>query len=57
MWGHSLRLLGMTTIFRKSKDVEIKFLVVKEKVQSGQMSIEHIGTNSIIVDPLTKTHS
>ncbi|RVW39334.1 Retrovirus-related Pol polyprotein from transposon TNT 1-94 [Vitis vinifera] len=31
----------------KSKYIDIKFLVVKEKVQSGQISIEHIGTNSI----------
>ena len=38
----------------KSKHIEIKFLVVKERVQSGQLSIEHIGTNSMIADPLTK---
>ena len=38
----------------KSKHVEIKFLIVKEIVQSGQMFIKHIGTNSMIVDPLTK---
>ncbi|KAH9686891.1 hypothetical protein KPL70_014557 [Citrus sinensis] len=37
-----------------SKHIEIKFLVVKERVQSGQISIEHIGKNSMIVDPLTK---
>ena len=38
----------------KSKHVDIKFLVVKERVQSGQVIIEHIGTNSMIVDSLTK---
>ena len=38
----------------KSKHIDIKFLVVKEKVQSGQISIEHLGTNSMIADPLTK---
>ncbi|KAL3655415.1 hypothetical protein CASFOL_001201 [Castilleja foliolosa] len=38
----------------KSKHIDIKFLVVKERVQSGQLSIEHIGTNSMIADPLTK---
>lgn len=38
----------------KSKHIDIKFLVVKEKVQSGQLSIEHLGTNSMIADPLTK---
>ncbi|KAL6321459.1 hypothetical protein AAG906_016558 [Vitis piasezkii] len=38
----------------KSKHIDFKFLVVKEKVQSLQVSIEHISTNSIIADPLTK---
>ena len=38
----------------KSKHIDIKFLIVKERVQSGQVSIEHIGTNSMIADPLTK---
>ena len=38
----------------KSKHIDIKFLVVKEIVQSGQISIEHIGTNSMIADLLTK---
>ena len=38
----------------KSKNIDIKFLVVKERVQNGQLSIEHIGTNFMIVDSLTK---
>ena len=38
----------------KSKCIDIKFLVVKERVQSGQVSIEHIGTISMVVDLLTK---
>ncbi|KAM6599651.1 hypothetical protein CsatA_019260 [Cannabis sativa] len=38
----------------KSKHIDIKFLVVKERVQSGQICIEHFGTNSMIADPLTK---
>ena len=38
----------------KSKFIDIKFLVIKERVQSGLISIEHIGTNSMIADPLTK---
>lgn len=36
------------------KHINIKFLVVKDKVQSGQISIEHLKTNYIIADPLTK---
>ena len=38
----------------KSKYIDIKFLVVKERVQNGQLSIEHIGTDSMLADPLTK---
>jgi len=38
----------------KSKHIDIKFLVVKERVQSFQVSIEHISTDSNIADPLTK---
>ena len=38
----------------KSKFIDIKFLVVKERVHSGLISIEHIGTNSMIVDPVSK---
>ena len=36
------------------RHVDIKFLVVKERVQSEQLSIEHIGTNFMVADPLTK---
>jgi len=38
----------------KSKHIDIKFLVVKERVHNGQFSIEHIGTNFMITDMLTK---
>ena len=38
----------------KSKFIDIKFLVVKERVQSGLISIEYIGTNFMIADPLAK---
>ena len=38
----------------RSKYIDIKFLVVKERVQNGQISIKHIRTNSMIADPLTK---
>jgi hypothetical protein len=30
------------------------FLAVKERVQSGLISIEHIGTAFMLADPLTK---
>ena len=38
----------------KLKHIDIKFLVVKERVQSLQVSIEHISTNLMIADPFTK---
>ena len=38
----------------KSKYIDIKFLTVRERVHSRLVSIEHIGTNSMIADPLTK---
>ena len=41
----------------KSKHVDIKYLVFKERVKNGQLSIEHISTNSMIADPLTKAVS
>ena len=38
----------------KSKFIDIKFLVVKERVQNRQIFIEHIRTDSMLADPLTK---
>lgn len=38
----------------KSKHIDIKFLVVKKRVQSGQMTIEHISIDFILADLLTK---
>jgi hypothetical protein len=38
----------------KSKHIDIKFLAVKESVQRGFISIEHVGTTSMLADPLTK---
>ena len=38
----------------KSKYIDNKVLVVKERAQSGLISIEYMDTNSIIADLLTK---
>ena len=38
----------------KSKHIDIKFLVVKERVQSQLVSIENINTNSMLADLLIK---
>ena len=38
----------------KSKYIDIKFFVVRERVQNCQLCIEHIGTNSMLADSLTK---
>ena len=34
--------------------MDLKYLVVKERVQKQQVSIENIRTTLIVVDPLTK---
>ena len=39
---------------KKSKHIDIKYVVVQERVQNGQLSIGHISTNSTIADPLTQ---
>lgn len=38
----------------KSKFIDIKYLVMKERVQEKQFLIEHIGRNLMLADPLTK---
>ena len=37
-----------------AKHMELKYFVVKEEVQKQRVSIEHISTNLMIYDPLTK---
>jgi hypothetical protein len=37
-----------------SKHMEVKYLVVRERVQKQQVSIENISTTLMIADPLTK---
>lgn len=40
--------------YGRSKHIDIKNLVVREKVKKGKKKIEHIDIKAIIVDPLTK---
>jgi hypothetical protein len=47
-------ILTTTRAHQKSKHIDIKFLAVKEIVQSGLISIEHIDTASMLADSLTK---
>jgi len=37
-----------------AKHMDLKYFVVKEEVQKHRVSIEHISTDLMIVDPLTK---
>ena len=37
-----------------SKHMEVKYLTIKEKVQTGDIAVEHISTDDMIADPLTK---
>ena len=34
--------------------MELKYFAVKEEIQKQRVSVEHISTNLMIVDPLTK---
>jgi len=51
-----------TTVFLSKNDkyskgathMKLKYFVVKEEVQKHRVSIEHISTDLMIVDPLTK---
>ena len=36
------------------KHMELKYFVMKEEVQKQKVSIEHISTNFMIIDPLIK---
>ncbi|RDX91977.1 Copia protein, partial [Mucuna pruriens] len=38
----------------KLKFIDIKFLVVRERIQNKHIFIEHIGTSFMLADPLTK---
>ena len=38
----------------QSKHIDIKYLVIRECVKDNKVVIEHIGTELMIVDPLTK---
>ena len=37
-----------------AKHIDIKFYVVKDKVQDHSISLEHISTKKMLADPLTK---
>lgn len=41
----------------KSKHIDVKFLIVKERVHNGQVAIEYISIDSILADTLTKSLS
>ena len=37
-----------------AKHIDIKFYVVKEQVQDQAICLEHVRTNKMLADPLTK---
>ncbi|BBG99469.1 transposable element gene [Prunus dulcis] len=39
---------------RGSRLLDVKFIIVKEKISQGYTTIDHIGTEQMIADPLTK---
>ena len=38
----------------RSKHIDIKYLVIRERVKEKKLVIEHISTESMLADPLTK---
>ena len=38
----------------RSKNIDIKYLAIREHVKSNKVAIEHISTGLMIVDPFTK---
>jgi hypothetical protein len=39
---------------KAAKHINIRFYIVKEKIQDQTISLEHMSTKKMIVDPLTK---
>lgn len=55
LWQQIIHLISnKNRSSKKSKHINIKFLVVEERVQCGHISIEHLRTNSMITDSMTK---
>ena len=46
----------LTTISQSgaAKHIDIKYYVVKDKIRDHVISLEHISTEKMLVDPLTK---
>ncbi|KAL0428014.1 UNVERIFIED_CONTAM: hypothetical protein Slati_2976200 [Sesamum latifolium] len=38
----------------RSKHIDIKYLAIRERVEEGKVVIEHISTELMLADPLTK---
>ena len=47
-YAHNNKLSGA------AKHIDIKFYIVKEQVQNETICLEHIRTNEMLADPLTK---
>ena len=41
-------------IYRGSKHLDLKYLTVKDLVKDGSIVVDHVNTNSMLADPLTK---
>lgn len=38
----------------RNKDIDIKYLAIRERVKEKKVVIDHVSTELVIVDPLTK---
>ncbi|XP_006599946.1 uncharacterized protein [Glycine max] len=41
-------------IYRGSKHLDLKYLTVKDLVKDGSIVVDHVNTDSMLADPLTK---
>ena len=55
-WDNNSAMLFVNNnrILKGSKHMEAKYLTIKEKVHTGDIAVEHIATDDMIADPLTK---
>ena len=53
----AIKLSNNNKRFSACKHMEANFLIVKEKIRDHLVSIKHIGTDSMLIDPVAKALS
>ena len=45
---------GMASNTKRTKQINVRYFFIKDKVKSGELMIEHCGTDDILADYFTK---